>query len=310
MKKFLSLLLVFIIAVSVFVACDKAGNEAVEKDYSLSIGVIVTENLAQNKIAETVATIVTDADGKIVLCRLDCVNYSAKYGDDGALSTTAPVSNAALGDNYGTMPAGTWANQGKALEDYVVGKTQAEVAEIAVNGYAADAELKASCSINISDLVKAIDNAFKSEHKISFKSTATEFTAGLSVTGSVKDSSTDESKNAKYTANFASAVLVDDKVVVAIIDSAEAELKNITEDGAESFSFAGTKREQGDDYDKYSPMAGGRWYAQADAYAKSAVGKSASDIATLATEGVAGCTMTYSPFEFKAALEVAVGAAR
>ena len=209
------------------------------------------------------------------------------------------------------MPAGNWASQGKALENYVVGKTQAEVAAIALEGgKATDADLKAGCSISIVDLLKAIDNAFKSQHKVTFKSDAAQFTAGLSITGSVKDKAAEDVKNVQYTSNFASAVLADGKVIAAIIDTAEVEFKNITESGSESVSFAGTKREQGDDYDKYSPMAGGRWYQQADAYAKTAVGKTATDIATLAIEGVAGCTMTYSPAEFKAGIEAAVKAAR
>ena len=307
MKKIIALLMVLTLAVAVFVACDGGEKTPVEKDYTLSIGVVVKENLAGKKIDETVATIVTDSDGKIVLCRLDSIKYEAKYDEAGALNTKAPSSNVALGDNYGQMPAGTWAKQGAALEKYVIGKTQAEVAGVVSNGYAADAELKASCSIAISDLVKAIDNAFKSAHKVAFKSTATEFTAGLNVAGAIKDSSTDESKNATFTTTYSAAVLAQGKVVAAILDCAEAELKGMTdEEGASSISYAGTKREQGDSY----AMTSGAWYVQADAYAKSAVGKSASDISGLATEGVAGCTMPYSVFDFKPGLEAAVKNAR
>ncbi len=306
MKKILSLLTVLVILATGLVACSKK-----PVDYNLAIGVVVTENLASSKLSETVATIVTDKDGKIVLCRLDCVSYEVKYDDSGDLKTTAPTSNVALGDNYGSMPAGTWAKQGAALEKYVVGKTQTEVAAIALEGgKATDAELKAGCSINVVDLLKAIDNAFKSEHKTSFKALPDTLTAGLSVLGSVNDSSTDTSNNAKYTANFSAAVLSEGKVVAAILDTAETELKGITDEGAASFAFAGTKREQGDEYDKSYPMPGGRWYSQADAYALSAVGKTAADIDTLATEGVAGCTMTASPVEFKAGLAAAVKAAR
>ena len=308
MKKIIALLMVLVLAVAVFVACDNGTQDPVEKDYTLSIGVVVKENLAGKKVDETVATVVTDSDGKIVLCRVDCIKYEAKYDEAGALNTKAPTSNVALGDNYGQMPAGTWANQGAALEKYLVGKTQAEVAGVVSNGYAADAELKASCSIAISDLVKAIDNAFKSAYKVTFKSTATEFTAGLSAVAAVKDSSTDDSKNAKFTTDFAAAVLADGKVVAAIIDTAEAELKGISDEGAASLSFAGTKREQGDNYDSYSPMPAGRWYQQVDAFAKTAVGKSASDIAGLASEGVAGCTIYAGGY--KAAVEAAVKAAR
>ena len=317
MKKIVSfaLVLVLVLAAFAFVACetkenndnkdDNKNNTPAEKTYDLAIGVVVAPSLTSNKLTETVATIVTDADGKIVLCKVDCIDYSAKYGEDGALVTSAPASKVTLGDHY-MMPAGSWATQVEALEKFVVGKTQAEVAEVAANGYAADADLKASCSFNIADLIKAIDNAFKSEHKVSFTSKATSFTAGLSAVGAVKDSSADESKNVTLTANYAAAVLADGKVVAAILDTAEAQLVGVTEEGAASVSFAGTKREQGDAY----AMTSGAWYVQADAYAQSAVGKTASDIATLATEGVAGCTMPYSTYDFKAGIEAAVKAAK
>jgi len=305
MKRIVSLLMALVIVVATFVACGST-NTPTEKDYNLAIGVVVTETLAKSKVTETVATIVTDADGKIVLCRLDCVDYTASYGEDGKLSATAPTSKAALGDSY-AMPSGSWAKQTQALENYVVGKTQAEVAKIALEGgKATAAELVATCTFDITDLIKAIDKAFSSAHKVSFKTTADKFTAGLSVTGAVKDSSTDESKNAKYTANYSATVMVDGKIVAAIVDCAEAELKGISEEGAASISYAGSKREQGDSY----AMTSGAWYVQADAYTKTAIGKTAADIAGLATEGVAGCTMPYSPADFKAGLEAAAKAAR
>lgn len=304
MKKILSLALTLVLAVSVFAGC---GNS--EKDYSLAIGVEVTETLASSKLAATVATIVTDADGKIVLCRLDCVEYSA-YDRQGNLVETAPVSKVAQGDAYGAMPAGTWYKQSAALENYVTGKTQADVAAIALEGgKATDADLKASCSIGITDLLKAIDNAFKSEHKVSFKTSAAYFTAGLSSVGSVKVTENDASVDVKYSVTFAASVLEGDKVVASILDTAEPTLKGVVKDeGATSVDYKGSKREQGDTYDSYSPMPAGRWYKQADAYAASAVGKTAGDIAALATEGVAGCTITVS--DYKAAIEAAVKAAR
>ena len=306
MKKILSLLLVLALALTAMVACGDSNEDTPsEKDYSLSIGTVVTSNLTNLKLTETVATIVTDADGKIVVCRLDCFDYSAKY-NEGTLDTTFPTSKVTLGDSYGTMPAGTWAAQGAALEKYVVGKTQAEVAATALEGgVATDADLKASCSIGITDLLKAIDNAFKSEHKIAFKSTVTDFKVGLAVAGTIKDSSKDESKNIKATADYAAAVLVDGKVAAAIIDTAEAELTGITEAGAAAISYKGTKREQGD---AYGSMPAGTWYAQADAYAKAAVGKTAADIATLASEGVAGCTIYAGGY--KVVIETAVKTAR
>lgn len=307
MKKILSLLLVLALVLTSLIACSKPDdNTPTEKEYSLAIGVVVTESLAKLKLTETVATIVTDGDGKIVACRLDCVDYAAKYGEDGALDTTFPTSKVTLGDAYGKMNAGTWAEQAVALEQHVTGKTQAEVAAIALNnGVLADETLVASCSINVADLLKAIDNAFKSEHKITFKTTATDLKVGLASGGTVKDSSTDESKNIKATADYAATVLVEGKVVAAIVDTAEAELTGITEEGAAALSYKGSKREQGD---AYGTMPSGTWYAQVDAYAKAAVGKTAADIATLASEGVAGCTIYAGGY--KPVIETAVKTAR
>ncbi len=302
MKKIISLLIILTIVASLFVACKD--DTPTEKDYTLSMGVAVAPSLGSAKVTSTVATIVTDADGKIVLCKFDCVDYSAKYSDAGVLDTTAPTSKVTMGDAY-AMPAGSWATQGEALANYVKGKTQAEVAATALtNGYASDADLKASCSINIVDMLKAVDNAFASQHKVAFKATAETFAAGLASAGSVKDTAKDGVKNAKYSVTFAASILAEGKVVATILDTVEPELCGITEEGAASLTYAGTKREQGDAYS----MPSGAWYEQADAYAKEAVGKTADDIATLATEGVAGCSIYVG--EYKQAIEAAVKAAK
>jgi hypothetical protein len=304
MKKILALVLVLVVAVSAFAACG--GEKApTEKDYTLSIGVVVKENLEKLKVTETVAAVVTDADGKIVLCRLDCVDYTAKYNEDGTLVTTAPTSKVIIGDAYGTMPAGSWTDQGAALESYVIGKTQAEVAAIALEGgKATDADLVAVCSIDVTDLLTAIDNAFKSEHKTAFKA-AGALTAGLYNVGSVKDTTKDEAKAVKLTETYAASVLSDGVVVASILDTAEVELKDITDEGAASVSYNGTKRELGENY---GSMPAGTWYVQADAYALAANGKTAGDIATLASEGVAGCTIYAG--DYKMAVEAAVVSAR
>ena len=305
MKRIASLILVLVIALSTLVGC--LGGE---KEYSLSIGVKVTETLASSKVAQSVASIVIDEDGKIVDCKLDCVEYSA-YNRQGALVKTTPVSKVAQGeayDAYSPMAAGHWFEQAAALEEYVIGKTQAEVAAIALgaDGKLTDTEINTSCSIAVSDLLVAIDNAFKSEHKRSFNASK-DLELGLSVVGSVKVTEGD-TVNAKHSATYAAVVMAEGKVVSAIVDTAEPELVNVTSEGAASLKYSGTKREQGDAYDAYAPMAGGRWYAQVDAYADAAIGLTADNIATLATEGVAGCTIGVT--DYKAGIEAAVKAAK
>lgn len=173
------------VLVTAIVLLAGSGN----KTYTLSIGVAVAKDLEGLKLDETVATIVTDADGKIVLCRFDCLSYTAKI-ENGVLDTTAPTSKVVLGDNY-KMESGSWATQTAKLEKFVVGKTQAEVAAIALNGgKLTDAEIAAGCTFDVTDLLKAIDNAFNSTEKVTFKTTSTNFTAGLSALGTVSGDAT------------------------------------------------------------------------------------------------------------------------
>lgn len=315
MKKIIFLLVLLTLVATMFVACNNTTSTdntpaTTEKEYSLAIGVAVAPNLTQSKVSETVAAIVLDKDSKIVLCRFDCIEYAVKY-ENNELVTTAPISKAAQGDAYDAykpMPAGRWYAQADALGASLVGKAQSEVASVAVNGIVSDADLKAKCSINVSDMLKAVDNAFKSEYKTTFKTTAETMTAGIAALGTVKDTAKETVKNASFAVDFAASVLVDGKVVASILDSAEVELKTITDDGAAEAAFAGTKREQGTAYDAYKPMAAGTWYVQADAYAKASIGKTADDIATVATENVAGCTIYAGGY--KQAIEAAVKAAK
>lgn len=312
MKRIVSLLIALLLVVTALVACgDKTpeettpdntvNNTPTEKTYALSIGVAVAKDLEGLKLDETVATIVTDADGKIVLCRFDCLSHTMKI-TDGVLYTKAPTSKVVLGDAY-MMGKGSWATQTAKLESFLVGKTQADVAAIVLNGgKLTDAEISAGCTFDVTDLLKAVNNAFNSTEKVTFKSTSTNFTAGLSAIGTVSGDAT----NAKLVADYAGAVLVDGAVVAAILDCAEVELQNIGANGAEKDNFANTKREQGNSY----MMNSGSWAKQADAFAASAAGKTAANIEGLAIEGVAGCTMPSSPANFKTAIVAAVKAAR
>ena len=55
MKKILSLLLVLALVLTSLIACSKPDdNTPTEKEYSLAIGVVVTESLAKLKLTETV----------------------------------------------------------------------------------------------------------------------------------------------------------------------------------------------------------------------------------------------------------------
>ena len=205
MKRIIALILVLTLAVFTFTACKK------EKDYSLAIGVATTQSGA--KVTNTVAALVIDEDGKIVSCRIDCIDVKAALLEDGAVDAaktyTSKSEQGDAYDSYSPMPAGRWYQQAQAFEGYVTGKTQAEVAAIALgdDGKTADASLIAGCTIAISDFVKAVDNAFKSAHKVSF-STKSDITVGVSVCADV---AANGETGAKFTADFAAAVIADSR---------------------------------------------------------------------------------------------------
>lgn len=297
MKKIVALLMILTLALSLMVGCgDK------EKDYTLAIG--VSASAEDTEVSNTVAAIVTDADGKIVLCRIDAIAVAPTVTEGAVDATKTYKSKAELGDNYNMVKYGKakaeWYVQAKAVEEFVVGKTRDEVKSIAVgaDGKPTDADLLASCTISVDDFKKAIDKAFESAHKVSFKS-ASALTAGVAVTGDVSS----EAAEVSYTADFAATVFADGKIVAAIIDSNEF-TATLNGDKVEGITLDKTKLEKGDDYNmvKYG-KAKAEWYVQAQTYANTAVGKTATDVKALATENVAGCTIYVGGY--KATLEKA-----
>ena len=312
MKKILSLVLLVSMLALALVGCGNKNDDptpATEKEYTLSIAV---DNAAEGaKITNTAVALVIDADGKIVACRFDCADASVKLNGDEIATIDRVTTKVETGDAYAGMPAGSWEKQTKAFEDYVVGKTAAEVKAL-------DLTLVTGCTMkNTAPLFKdLIAKAFAYERKVSFKTNGT-ITLGLAIDAALSGSVADGS--VAVAADFAAAALVDGKVVGAIIDSNErkASVAVETVDGTPTLTvtpanYAGSKNEQGDAYDAYQPMPAGRWYAQAQAFANTAVGKTAAEVSELSVDKDAltqvGCSIYAGGY--KAALVRAVGYAR
>lgn len=309
MKKILSLVLLVAMLALALVGCGNKNEGPAEKEYTLSIAV---DNAAEGaKITNTAVALVIDADGKIVACRFDCADASVKLNGDEIATEDRVTTKVETGDAYTGMPAGSWEKQAKAFEDYVVGKTANEVKAL-------DLTLVTGCTMKkTAPLFKTlIDKAFAYERKVSFKTNGT-VTLGLAIDAALSGSVADGS--VAVAADFAAAALVDGKVVGAIIDSNErkASVAVETVDGTPTLTvtpanYAGSKNEQGDAYDSYKPMPAGRWYAQAQAFANTAVGKTAAEVSELSVDKDAltqvGCSIYVGGY--KAALVRAVGYAR
>ena len=298
--------------------------------YKLGMGVAFGGHSATESNA-TVATVVLDKDGKIVACRLDVAQN--KYGfdeDEEDVVFANLLSKAELGEDYhmddygqsmdwnGDGVVKEWYAQAKAFEEFVVGKTAAEVEALTVvqNGshwVSNDPVLSAGCTMDIVDFKAAVVKACKDEQGMSFETDKT-FTLGLGINSANDSSSAEDEENylVKMNVEFAASVVIDGKVVATVNDAYQP---NITvEDGevvlATVGTFAGqadknnvfnTKRELKKTYgmdaahvDKNGDDVSLEWYLQSKAYSEHVVGKTAAEIAGLVADDAlleADCTI-------------------
>ena len=154
----------------------------VSKKVDTAVGMGIAVNMGSSaagnaQVDATVATVVTDANGKIVACRLDVAQNKMNVAD-GAVDTAQTfktkmelgsdygmAGNPYSSDNNGDGKVLEWDEQAKAFENYVVGKTADEVANTAtqeVEGHviaADDALLSAGCTIQISSICAVMAQA-------------------------------------------------------------------------------------------------------------------------------------------------------
>ena len=316
MKKIIAIVLLLALVACSLVACKKtedAPEAPAAKDYKLAV--VVDEGLATvSKGGATVIALalVWDADGKIVAARFDSVQpkFALNADKTDIVATDRVTTKVELGDGYTGM-SDSWKNEAAAFEAFLVGKTAAEIAalEFVVDG--ADAGLVAGCTMKSSmPVFKAlVAKAFAYERAVSF-STSETVTLGLAIDCAVSGS---VANGGKITADVAGVAVAGGKVVASMIDSMEGKYTlAIGEDQKLTVTlkeYKGTKNEQGDAYNMVTyGGAIAEWYVQAQTYANTTVGKTVAELANLAVEGVAGCTMGVDGY--KAALVRAAGYVR
>lgn len=320
MKKIIALILVLTLSIFAFAACGKKdngennennnneNNTPAEKTYTLSIA---TDEgftaLSRGGVTVTAVALVTDADGKIVAVRFDSVQpkFALNAEKTDVVAVNRVDTKVELGDAYTGMSA-SWANEAKAFEQFLVGKTAAEVASLDVNqdGLVAGCTMKSSMTA----FKALVAEAYAYTRKVTFKTTETVslgFAIDTKVSGTVAE-------GGKINAEIAAVAVAGGKIVASMIDSAEATYTLSIADEAltvELNQYKGTKNEQGDAYDSFSPMPSGRWYAQAQAFANTAVGKTVAEVADLSTDKIEGSCSIYTG-GYKAAIVRAAGNAR
>lgn len=298
MKKILALVLAVAMLAS-FAACG-----ASEAEYTLGMGISVSLDSSNGETAQadaTVATVVLDANGKIVAADLDCAQTKVKAADVDDLSKVDVRTKKEKKEDYNMVkfsPEGTcigeWYEQAAAFAEYCVGKTASEVANIAVadtrnDGYMrpTDADLAAGCTMDVTSFIAAFKAACEDAQAKTFKAAADSFKLGLDVETDVTGSKATEAQ--LYSTFGAIVVDKDGKTLAAIVDEIQPKV-TFDEDGvvAEK-SYKDTKRNLKEDYNMVKYSAEGtciaEWYVQAadltDYIAEK--GMTADEIAAIAT---------------------------
>ncbi len=320
MKKIFAILLCAALMLAV-VACAPATTTnpteapAVEAEYKLGMGIVVSTDASKTGLAQvdaTVATVVTDKDGKIVAARIDVAQNKFDLTADFATETAKTFeTKMELGsrygmegkvDNDGNGVKLEWDAQAKAFETYIVGKTGAEVAALELqeaNGHqiAVDkALLDAGCSMQITDFMAAVDKACKDEQGMTFK-TAETFTLGVSAATTAAESTAATAEadgTIKMYSDFAATVVAGGKIIAALNDAIQPNVNVDTEGNIVSATFKATKRELKSEYGMEGKVDNNddgvmlEWYVQSAEFSKFVVGKTAEEVAALETQEAKG----------------------
>ena len=250
------------------------------------------------QVDATVAAVVLDAEGKIVAAKLDVAQNKMDVTDGQVDTEKEFLSKVELGDDYNMVKFSDatleWYQQAAAFEEYVIGKTADEVAgmETVVNeeGHqvTTDEALYASCSISIGDFKEAVVKACNDEQGQTFK-TAGECKLGLAVISTSDESvaaTKDEDGVVKmYTDYAAVAVDPDGKILAAVTDATQPQIKIDVNGEIVETTFKGTKRELKEDYNmvKFSD-ATLEWYQQAKNFVDFCAGKTADELRATETK--------------------------
>ncbi len=309
MKKILTLVLclsMVLTLATVFASCGEA-------DYKLGMGVVVSMDSSKTGLAQidaTVATVVTDADGKIGACRIDVAQNKFDLTKDFATEAAKTFeTKMELGprygmegkvDNDGNGVKLEWDAQAKAFEAYVVGKTAAEVEAIQTQekgGHLIAVDqvlLDAGCSMQITDFIAAVVKACKDEQGMAFAAKKDSFTLGVAAKTTIdaanKAATADaEGLVAMYT-DFAAAVVSEGKIIAALNDAIQPKISMNAAGEITAKTFKDTKRALKSEYgmagkvDNNDDGVMKEWFEQSAAFSAHVVGMTATEVAAMTTE--------------------------
>ena len=294
----------------VFLGGNETPAPVTEKEYKLGMGVAFGE-FTNAQINGTVATVVLDDAGKIVVCRVD--TFQNKYTAAEEVTFTSLKTKMELGYDYnmskyghslvGNATVKEWFEQAKAFEAWVVGKTANEVKgmKLQTKGddyvIADEADLLAAgCTISIEEFRDAVVKACNDAQGTTFKTNDT-FTLGVAIVNGDNGSSvSEEGYTVKMNIDMAATVVAGGKILATLNDAAQPVVVvdaegNVTETSVgKGAGIIKTKRELKEDYKMAAfgqpNVEGGtvkEWYIQSAAFSNHVVGMTKAQVKGMTT---------------------------
>ncbi len=262
-------------------------------EYKLGMGISLNMNSSKAGNAQvdaTVAAVVLDASGKIVAAKIDVAQNKMDVTDGAVDAAKTFLSKKELKEDYGMSKIGAkeWYLQAEAFEQFVIGKTADEIKNMPTtvneSGHTVttDETLYASCSISINEFIEAIVKACGDEQGQSFQSDGN-FKLGLAVISTAEESTaaTAEAEGVvKMYSDYAAVVLgADGKILAALTDATQPQIKIDAAGEITDTAFKGTKRELKEGYNMVAySNATLEWYQQAKNFVDFAAGKTVDEL--------------------------------
>ena len=282
------------------------GETPVLTEGALKTGLAITTSLKKSANAAadaegaadydvTMVAVLVDDNGVIHNCIIDGIASSVKFDATGAITTdltAGPQTKNELGENYGMVAWGgaiaEWDAQAKALADFAVGKTVAELKSGAVSesGYAPEGtDLASQATIYLGGYVGAIEAAVANAKHLGAQSGDVLKMAAVTGIGDSTAATAEKAGNAQLNVDVTALTMNGEIITSCMIDSVQGKVAFDTTGAITSDVTApvATKNELGENYGMVAwGGAIAEWDAQAASFAAYVTGKTADEVSGIA----------------------------
>lgn len=178
MKKLFALMLVSLMAFALFAGCSSEEAPVEPTITKVGLGSVIDmsksrsagDNTAQAQVDTTIVAASFDEEGKVISVIIDVAQSRVPFNEDMAVSIDKDVpgkTKAELGSAYNMKAASNigkeWDEQIVALQEWMVGKTVAEIKAMELaEGRPAEEDLTSTVTIRVGAYIQVLEKAFAS----------------------------------------------------------------------------------------------------------------------------------------------------